>query len=86
MDAMRETQAGQLDRVRSEARQDVENERAKLERERERYQAMTAQAIAESARLKGRLEALQPGNGARPSAKRAKSSPDGAASGDDSGQ
>lgn len=52
------------------------------ERERERYQEMAAQAIAEAARLNGRLEAIEASNQAKPLGKRTKPALDGAGSGD----
>lgn len=82
IEAMRVTHIEQLDRVRNEARRDVENERAKLERDCDRYQEAAAQALAQAARLEGRLDAIESGAGAKPAAKRTKPSPSGAASGD----
>jgi colicin import membrane protein len=86
MTALQSAQAEQLERVRGEARNDLANERARLERDRERYHESETKAIAEAARLKGRLEAMESLYPAKSAARqpRPKPKPDGAAKGDGS--
>jgi colicin import membrane protein len=87
--AMRTVHAEQLDRVRSEARLEIENERGRLERERERWRESEAKAVNEAARLQGRLEAMQElqelTSHAKLSARRPKKTPVPAVKGDGAG-
>jgi colicin import membrane protein len=77
MIAIRTAHTDQLERVRQEARNDIENERTSLARDRERYRESETNALAEAARLQGRLEALDELlSRPKPGAKRTKKTPD----------
>jgi outer membrane murein-binding lipoprotein Lpp len=49
----------QLERIRSEARLEINNERQRLEHDRDRWRESEAKAVHEAARLQGRLEAME---------------------------
>lgn len=56
---MRTGYTEQLERVRSDARLEIDTERGRLDRDRNRLHESEAKAVAEAARLQGRLEAMQ---------------------------
>lgn len=66
IDAVRKAHAEQLERVRNECGQELEKERARSERERQRYEELAIRATAEAAHLRGKLEALESLNVASP--------------------
>jgi colicin import membrane protein len=82
MTAIRTAYEEQLGRARQEARNDLENERNRLERDRERYREAEAIAVADAARLSGRLEAMEALYSAKPAVKPKRPKPDGAVKGD----
>lgn len=65
VDALRAAHAEQMERLRAECRQELDSERSRLERERQRYEEAANKANVEAATLRGRLEAIE-AMGARP--------------------
>lgn len=83
MEGLRVAHAEQVERVRVDAKGDLENERARCERERERYQTAATQALAEAAQYRGKLEALESNHSGKGGPARAsKQKLDGAVKGD----
>jgi colicin import membrane protein len=81
--AMRTAHAEQLERARQDARNDIENERDRLDRDRDRYRESETKALAEAARLQGRLEAMEKTSARSGSAaNRRQPKPNGAVKGD----
>lgn len=62
IEAARKARAEQLERIRNKCGQELEKERARSERERQRYEDLMIRITAEAAHLRGKLEALEPPN------------------------
>jgi hypothetical protein len=58
IDALRQTHADQVERLRHDLKQELESERTRMERERQRYEAQAIKASTEAAHLLGKLEAI----------------------------
>jgi chromosome segregation ATPase len=62
IETARKAHAEQLERIRNECGQELEKERARSERERQRYEELAIRATAEAAHLRGKLDALESSN------------------------
>lgn len=55
---LRSSHADQIERLRAEFKRELDGERDRTERERQRYEEVATKATTEAARLRGKLEAL----------------------------
>jgi colicin import membrane protein len=76
-DLLRATYTDQMERARVQFRQELDSERIRLERERQRYEESANKATVEAATLRGRLEAMEARPAPNPGPRRSRRVPGG---------